>query len=195
MDDTTHKALLRESTRAARQGILAEKRPAFARAAADRALELQEVLRATHVLGFAATPEELDPDPLLQALHARGATICLPRITGPGALSVHAYAPGVPLEDGPFGLRQPPADAPTIALDVIDLVIVPGVAFDSTGARLGFGGGYYDRLLARLPLATRVALAFDNQVVAKVPEGPHDQRVDIVVTPTRTLRGSRRRYP
>ncbi len=192
MDDATRKALLRESARAARQGILAEERPVLARAAADRALELPEVHRATYVLGFAAAPEELDPDPLLEALRSLGATVCLPRITGPGALSIHVYAPGEPLESGPFGLRQPAADATATDLDAIDLVVAPGVAFDARGARLGFGGGHYDRLFVRVPLAARVALAFDAQVVAEVPESEHDQRVDVVITPTRTLRGSPR---
>lgn len=80
-----------------------------------------------------------------------------------------------------------PAHSAPIDPDTIDAVAVPGLAFTSTGARLGQGGGFYDRFLADHPRALRVALAFDCQLVQSIPTDPHDQTVDAIVTPTRTL--------
>ena len=77
---------------------------------------------------------------------------------------------------------------PRVDLRDVDWVLVPGVAFDARGHRLGYGGGYYDRLLALMaPSVPRVAGAFDLQVQEDVPAAPHDLTVDVVVTPTRTL--------
>lgn len=185
--DTRDKRSVRARARFARQAVPADERAVLAAAACERALAIPGVAAARHVLGFAAAPEELDPAPLLDALRTLGATICLPRITGPGSLALHVCETGTALESGPFGLRQPSDDAPPADTDAIDLVIAPGVAFDVHGNRLGFGGGFYDRLLSGMPEPLRVALAFDGQVVERVPTDAHDEPVDFVVTPTRTL--------
>lgn len=187
-DIDTLKAVLREKARTARQGMLAGERPALAAAAARRAFALPEVARARYVLGFAAAPEELDSEPLLEALREAGATICLPRISGPGALTLHVCELSTPLHEGPFGLRQPATNMPAAEPGAIDLVIVPGVAFDASGNRLGFGGGYYDRLLAGMPRTMRIALAFEGQILDAIPSEAHDERVDIIITPDRVLR-------
>ena len=84
-------------------------------------------------------------------------------------------------------IREPHPDLLKVSLTELDLVIVPGVAFDSLGRRLGYGGGYYDRLLATLtPGVPKIAGAYDLQVVAHIPSAPHDLRVDAIVTPTQT---------
>lgn len=181
------KSRLRLQARSARQSVAAQDRRALALAACARALELEQVASARHVLGFAAAPEELDPAALLDALRQAGASICLPRIAGPGALTLHVCEIDDDLEQGPFGLRQPAAAMPETFADCVDLVIVPGVAFDADGGRLGFGGGYYDRLLATMPHAYRIALAYDCQLLAHIPAEEHDERVDAIVTPGRTL--------
>jgi len=187
METHAQKARLRIQARAARQGIPANERMGLAASACARALELPQVARALHVLSFAAAPEELDPAALTAALREAGALVCLPRITGPGTLSLHSCESGDVLEDGPFGLRQPADGLPEVFSGAIDLVVVPGVAFDATGARLGFGGGYYDRLLATMPHAFRLALAFDGQLLASIPAEEHDESVDAIVTPSRTI--------
>jgi len=181
------KSRMRLQARSARQSIPAEDRAALSDAACARALELPSIIHARHVLSFAAAPEELDPASLTAALRERGASVCLPRITGPGSLSLHACEIGDPLEEGPFGLRQPSADMREVFADSVDLVIVPGVAFDAHGARLGFGGGYYDRLLASIPHAYRLALAYDGQLFTEIPAEEHDEHVDAIVTPSRAL--------
>ncbi|MBU4556898.1 MAG: 5-formyltetrahydrofolate cyclo-ligase [Actinobacteria bacterium] len=187
MSEAADKARIRAIARTARQSIPDDVRATLSAAACKRAFELTQVARAVRALGFAAAPEELDLALLLTTLRAAGVEICLPRIASADSLTLHACSLDAELEGGPFGLRQPTATTPQVASDGIDLVIVPGVAFDATGARLGFGGGYYDRLLATMPHAFRIALAFDEQLVDVVPTQAHDQRVDAIVTPTRTL--------
>jgi len=181
------KSRIRWQARPARQGIPLEDRAGLSTAACMRAFELPGVAHARHVLSFAAAPEELDPATLTAALRQKGASVCLPRITGPGSLSLHACEIDDRLEEGPFGLRQPSAEMPEVFADSVDLVIVPVVAFDLHGMRLGFGGGYYDRLLASIPLAYRLALAYDGQLFEQVPAEDHDERVDAIVTPSRAL--------
>jgi 5-formyltetrahydrofolate cyclo-ligase len=84
---------------------------------------------------------------------------------------------------GVWGIREPGTSRPVHALANIDFLLVPGVAFTAEGARLGYGGGYYDRLMGALtPGVARIAAAFDLQVVAKLPESAHDQRVHAIVT-------------
>ena len=86
------------------------------------------------------------------------------------------------------GIPEPLPDCPRVAREAIDFVLVPGVAFDLAGRRLGYGGGYYDRLLPLLsPRAARVAGAFELQLVDRVPAAPHDVAVDAIVTESRAL--------
>ncbi|MBE0417898.1 MAG: 5-formyltetrahydrofolate cyclo-ligase, partial [Coriobacteriia bacterium] len=91
----------------------------------------------------------------------------------------------------PFGLLEPPEDSPVVPPEDIDIVIVPGVAFDVACWRVGHGGGYYDRLLGMMGRAVAVGLAFDGQVFAEVPHDDNDVRLDALVTPSRTLRRER----
>ena len=86
---------------------------------------------------------------------------------------------------------EPDPDSPGPLPSQVDLVIVPGVAFDMRGGRLGFGGGYYDRLLRALPDdCARVALAYEVQLADEVPTDAHDERVGIIVTPAGVVRAS-----
>ncbi|MHB9002861.1 MAG: 5-formyltetrahydrofolate cyclo-ligase [Coriobacteriia bacterium] len=184
---TSTKAEIRARMRSLRSSVIARDRRASATAAAQRALELPQVRDARYVLGFAPASEEFDVAPLLDALAKCGATIALPRIVGPDELTLHLADGSGELESGPFGIRQPAADAPQADAGRIDLVIVPGIAFDPQGSRIGFGAGYYDRLLPQLASAYRLALAYDFQVVESLPVEPHDIGVQAIVTPEHTL--------
>ena len=133
---------------------------------------------------------EWDTRPLvLRALEA-GMEVALPRVdAATRALALHRI--GDLAADTVAGYRdipEPRAALPQIAPSTVDVVLVPGVAFDAAGRRLGYGGGYYDRLLRDLEATVpRIAGAFDEQVIDCVPAVDHDQRVDFVVTPTRCL--------
>lgn len=137
------------------------------------------------VAGYVAIRDELDPAPLLERLAGQGADILLPRLEG--AEMTFRMADRDVLEPGPFGLLQPPADAPEAAPT---LVLAPLLAFDVRGVRLGYGKGYYDRALRRLRGAGRVfylGLAFDSQQADVVPAERHDVPLDWVETPNRSL--------
>lgn len=127
--------------------------------------------------------EEIDIRPLLQALHDDGHVLGLPRTPRRGEpLAFHAWRPGDPLERGPVGTSQPPAAAPVIEPDAL---IVPLLAVDPAGFRLGYGGGYYDRTLAHLRARraiTAIGVGFEVQRVARVPTGPNDARLDFLLT-------------
>jgi 5-formyltetrahydrofolate cyclo-ligase len=136
------------------------------------------------VSSYVAHDSEMDPMPLMQALHARGHKLCLPFTADKGkALLFHAYTPGDELTvQGPLAIPAPPPDKPQLAPDI---VLVPLLAFDSQGHRLGYGGGYYDRTLAALRAQksiTAIGIAFACQQVPEIPFGPHDARLDKIVT-------------
>lgn len=143
--------------------------------------------------------DEVDLTGLVQGLlGAGGVRVCLPRTDWQSMTLEPAAVENLSTDIvvGRYSLREPRADLLPLALGDLDVVIVPGLAFDSTGARLGRGGGLYDRLLARvagLPAGNRpvsVGVCVDEQVVEKVPVEAHDLRVDMILTPTTILRGA-----
>ncbi|NTU70410.1 MAG: 5-formyltetrahydrofolate cyclo-ligase [Coriobacteriia bacterium] len=155
--------------------------------------ELRELGRVTTVLTYAALPAELDPSLAIDALRARGVRIAYTRIEGEGVLVMHEVSVESELIPGPLAIRQPSPDSPVVAHDAIDAVILPGVAFSEDGARLGYGGGYFDRLLPMLRRdCARIGVAFDEQILSEIPMREHDQHVDVIVTPTRVIRPPRR---
>ncbi len=135
------------------------------------------------VAGYAPMNTEADVAPLMAALAARGHATALPAMTGRGAaLAFRAWHPGAPLVPGIAGIAEPPEDAPEI---VPELVLVPLLAYDAAGHRLGYGGGYYDRTIAALRArgsVRAVGIAFSAQAVDSLPGAAHDQRLDAVLT-------------
>lgn len=178
--DAARKAALRGTALAARRALPgADRREASQRAVA-RLLVLPEVRRARTVLLYAAVDDEADPATALKVLIDRGVRTLYPRVRG-DHLDLVAAADLMTLTLGYRGIKEPVG--PAIDPEVVDLAVIPGVAFDRLGGRLGQGGGHYDRLLARMPPETvRVGFAFACQVVPRVPREDHDQAVDIVVT-------------
>lgn len=137
------------------------------------------------VSGFLAIGEEIDPTPLMQRLLAEGYRLCLPVMEGKGKpLVFRAWAPGEPLAETMWGIREPLPEAETLDPDV---VLGPLLAFDTAGYRLGYGGGFYDRTLARLralkPIAS-IGIAYDEQRVDAVPHVDYDERLDWILTPS-----------
>jgi 5-formyltetrahydrofolate cyclo-ligase len=141
------------------------------------------------VLGFASFRTEVDTAPLVAWLLARGVTVALPRMVGPRHIEAFAVTdPAADLAPGGYGIAEPRPELPVVEPAAIDVVIVPGSAFDARGGRLGYGGGFYDAFLTRTrPDTRRVGICFDLQVVARVPREPHDLCVDVVVTERRVI--------
>ncbi len=145
--------------------------------------------QARTVHAFISFPEEVDTAPILAACRKAQKSIVLPyQVPGGERLGHACWIPGQALVPGPFGTQEPPPEArQPLDLASIDLVLVPGVAFDRRGGRLGYGKGYYDRFLADLlrcsgsPPAL-VALAFSAQIVEAVPLNAWDVRVPQLLT-------------
>jgi 5-formyltetrahydrofolate cyclo-ligase len=181
----------RSEALSARSGLDSVARTHASAAACGALLALPELARVGIVLGYFALPSEIDPLEAVSALRTRGVTIGYPRVVSPGVLDVHLVNDERELVPGTFGLSEPPAAAPVLEPQLVDAVIVPGVAFGVNGERLGYGGGYYDRLLPRLRSdCVRIGFALDEQVLGEVPAEPHDALMDLLVTPTRVIRTS-----
>jgi 5-formyltetrahydrofolate cyclo-ligase len=152
----------------------------------ERFLELPEVQRAKTVMLFSHFGSEVPTGSLIRRLHDRGVVVALPRIED-GHLVPVVYAPGDPTSTTSFGALEP-LDGTPLDPASIDVVAVPGVAFDRGGSRVGYGGGYYDRFLRNLPAFT-VAVAFGLQVVEEaLPAGRFDLPVQAIVTEDETIR-------
>lgn len=141
---------------------------------------------AASIAAYVSIGTEPETRSLLFALWKRGTYVLLPRLLPDGELDWASYEGPDSLAPGPYGLLEP-TEPPrgTAAITAADVVIVPALAVDRTGMRLGRGGGSYDRALARVgPGILTVSLVYDSELVDEVPAGPHDQRVRAAVTPS-----------
>jgi 5-formyltetrahydrofolate cyclo-ligase len=151
-----------------------------------RLLDLPGLERALTVLGYVpAFPEEINTWPILRDLSSLGKSIVCPRVE-PTSRRLRLFLIShldSDLKPGRFGIPEPQSCCREVASDLIDWVLVPGLAFDRRGFRLGRGAGYYDRFLADLPPdRPRWAIAYTTQIVAQVPIEPHDQPIDGIAT-------------
>jgi len=129
--------------------------------------------------GYHALADEADPALLLQRLAQAGAHIAFPRVTGPDQpLDFHRIPDGAALAPGAFGIHEPLAHWPSVQPDVL---LVPLLAFDARGHRLGYGGGFYDRTLERLPART-IGIAYAGQEVSSLPAQAHDMALEAILT-------------
>lgn len=186
------KRMLRRELLAVRNGLTADDVRKTTDALAVRALGLPELARARTVAAYVSVGNEPGTLALLDALHARGVRVLLPVLLEDNDLDWGAYEGEgslVRVQHGgrmallePSGERLGPA-----AVERADAVLLPGLAVDARGMRLGRGGGSYDRVLARLERAgadpALLVLLYDTEVVDRVPAEPHDRPVHAVVTP------------
>jgi len=142
---------------------------------------------AQSVLLFAPLKDELDVTELLPEGWRESKIMAVPRFDfASGSYEAAQLITHSQLVSGRFGVREPEAGCPAVPLNQLDLILVPGVGFDFAGRRLGRGKGFYDRLLAQVR-GHKCGVAFEQQLVAELPEEPHDVRVDSILTPTRWL--------
>lgn len=188
LDGDADKPELRRRFRAARAAVPASRRRLAALRCARQVRALARRLRARHVGAYLHVGSEMPTDKVIRALQADGIAVYLPRVRPAGQL-VFTPLRGAALRRGAFGIREP-AGRRRIAPRRLDLLLVPLVAFDACGNRLGAGGGFYDRLLARLPAhrPLRAGLAFSVQRADRLPREPHDQPLHRVITERGTLR-------
>jgi 5-formyltetrahydrofolate cyclo-ligase len=173
------KAALRARILARRRALSPEDRAAAGRKLRDAVLELPEMQMAGTVAAYVSVGTEPDTRGLLFALWKRGTYVLLPVLRPDSDLDWASFEGPDSLAPGPRGLLEPTEPRRGVmAITSADIILVPAVAVDQAGRRLGRGGGSYDRVLARVGSAIQtVALLYDGELVARVPAGPHDQPV------------------
>ena len=181
------KSKLRRDAIARRDALPADARQAAADAIAARGFPLP-IAPGAIVSGFMPLKSEINPLPLMRKLAEQGATLALPAVAGRGKpLIMRAWAWGEPLASGVWGIREPNPDAAEVEPAIL---LVPLLAFDRAGHRVGYGAGYYDMTIARLrahKAVTAVGIAFAAQEVPAVPSTPRDERLDLVLTEHETI--------
>jgi len=155
---------------------------------------LQTIPKPVGIMGYNATRGEVDVTPVLDEMEASGVNIFLPRVEDRRTGNMTAVSMPFPWRKhvirGAYGIAEPLPDLPATGPDGISVVLVPGVVFDQNFARIGFGGGYYDRFLPQLSTETiKVGVAFAAQVVKKLPRDDHDIPLNAVCTEDGLLTG------
>jgi 5-formyltetrahydrofolate cyclo-ligase len=175
------KAALRQLMRGRRAALGSAERDAWSQAICRSVVELLDARAARVVLTFLSFGSEVSTVGLVDHLAGAGSRVLLPLVRD-GALFAADYRPGDALMASAYGPLEPVPERPADPVD-LEAVVLPGLAFDRRGVRLGYGGGYFDRFLAPLsPRPLLVAVGFALQVLPEVPGGPHDVPVDFVVT-------------
>lgn len=181
----TEKVSLRRQAlaqRALAHGKYAEQSSAAVRA---HGMNLISAILGGEISGYLPIRDELSPMPLMQALADMGRGMALPVIDTKWApLTFRAWRPGHELRAADFGLKEP---MPAASQVFPDILLVPVAAFDNSGHRIGYGGGYYDRTLALYRsqrVITAIGIAYDCQEVPAFAHEPHDERLDHLITPT-----------
>jgi 5-formyltetrahydrofolate cyclo-ligase len=176
------KAELRREALARRDALPAAERAQAAETIAARTFPVA-VKSGVIAAGFMPMRSEINPLPLMRKLAAAGARLALPAVAGAGKpLIMRAWAFGEPLAAGVWGIREPEPAAPVVAPDIL---IVPLLAFDRAGHRIGYGAGYYDLTIAALrakQAVVAIGVAFAAQEIAAVPASPRDAPLDLVLT-------------
>jgi 5-formyltetrahydrofolate cyclo-ligase len=174
----------------AREALPAAERDRLAEAVRARALELPELAAAGTVMLFASFRSELDTAPIADAVLRAGKTLCLPRVLGPRSMAAFRVTDrAADLVPGKWDIPEPREGLPEVPPEAVDIVFVPGSAFDEEGGRCGYGGGFYDTFLPRTrPGTPWVALAFEAQLVPRIDCEAHDLPVTAIVTERRVIR-------
>ncbi len=181
---------MRRQAKLARQGIDARLRETAAIAVAMRLQVLPAFATARMILGYVGIKNEMDSWPLLRRAWALAKIVALPRVEKSSKkISFWRVEGSQDLEEGPFGILQPKAiESRLVKPRLADLILVPGLLFDRAGGRIGWGHGYYDRYLADEGKdAVSIGVAFDIQVMDRLPQASHDRSVDWLLTESQAV--------
>jgi 5-formyltetrahydrofolate cyclo-ligase len=179
------KASLRAQARQILAALSPEARAAASAQICRRIQSLPEWIAARTIAFYAAQPSEPDLSPLLAV---PGKVPCFPRVTG-DTLEFHRCDSSDLLRPGPWNLLEPdPAHCPIVPVTKLDLLLIPGLAFTRAGARLGRGGGFYDRYLARThPRAIKIGICFQAQLLPTLPLEIHDHEVSLIISESEAI--------
>lgn len=154
----------------------------------ERVTSLSEFARAERVFVYVGVGAEVSTDAIIDRLLSEGKSVYVPLCRGRGEMDAVKITSRKDLKPGRYGIPEPGAENPKTAPEELDLIIVPGVAFGEDGTRLGRGGGYYDRFLAKAKNAVKIALCREVNMGKTVPHEAHDEKADIIVTDMRVTK-------
>jgi len=175
---------------AAREALTLDDRRRKSAAIGRRLSRLVAYRSARTVFAYFSVRSEVETQRIIRAVWRAGKRVALPVTLKRGRRLVFRQVSDfeADLKPGLLAIPEPKASCPRIPAREADVMIVPGTAFDRRGYRLGTGGGFYDRFLRGVPQRPRIALAFEAQLVDRVPHADHDERVDFIVTERRAIR-------
>ena len=178
-----NKKALRASIKQKRRALSIEYRQQASRKMQAELTRLPCYQAAEYIMLYMAMQDEVQLDELIAMVLKDGKKAVIPLVTGAGLMEAVELSDMADLVPDKYGIKTVSEEKRRlIAPDKIDLIIVPGVAFDKAGHRLGMGGGFYDRFMLRTSRAVRAALAYDCQLLAAVPAEVHDLTVDYIIT-------------
>ena len=180
----TEKKKLREAVLARRDALPPATRKAASDAILKKVCALPGYATASLVLTYMGFGSEIETQPFFERIISDGKIAVLPRVDRVSqSLVLHSARSIAELVASKWGIREPASDAPVLSISEIEFVLIPGVAFDRSGNRLGYGRGFYDKLLStENPALARVAAGFSCQIVDQVPVGSRDQKMDGIIT-------------
>jgi 5-formyltetrahydrofolate cyclo-ligase len=192
LDKPVSKAALRQQAKLARLALSAQARSSKSAAIASRLSRLKVFKQAQTVFLFAGVGSEVDTSFIRHMAGQQMKVVALPRVVLPARdLEFHRVENlALDTEPGPASIPEPKTSCPLVPPDEADLVIVPGLAFDRRGHRIGSGAGFYDRWLVKWPLIPRVGVLFEVQLFDSLPAEDHDQPLQWLVTESRAIRCS-----
>jgi 5-formyltetrahydrofolate cyclo-ligase len=183
------KTSLRKQAAQARDGLSQDERQAKSREIESRLFRLPELAASSTIMFFASFRSEVETVPMIRRALAEGKRVVLPKVKGRDLALFEIRDFDRDVSAGAWGILEPHENEPA-ALDAVDLMVLPGLAFDERGNRLGYGAGFYDKLLVSFTKTT-VALAFEAQIVPEVPAARHDVPVKKIVTEKRIITAQR----
>jgi 5-formyltetrahydrofolate cyclo-ligase len=182
------KAILRHNLRAQRAALAGAEIRQKSAAIAARVCALSTFAASRTIMVYLALPQEVQTAEIIRAAQHQHTRVVVPVVNGTTLLAVELPRETAQLRRGPYGILEPSSRTACVCPAEIDLLIVPGLAFDRQGGRIGFGKGYYDRFLSQLPAMTcACGLAFACQIVPCVPRLPHDICMQYIVTEQETI--------
>lgn len=154
----------------------------------DKLFTIDEIANAKIFFIYSNIQSEVETSCIIETLLDQGKTVALPRIEDLDTpMALHAIDSLNNLQSGPFGIPEPHHEDPVVPEKDVDVAIIPGIAFDESGWRLGWGGGFYDRFLSKTS-AISLGLAFEVQITDKLPIEMHDKQVDYIITEKRIIK-------
>lgn len=189
-------AQLRKKILTERNKLTAQEIETKSLAIQERLLALEQIRNRQSIFVYVSFRSEVATLSLIDALIDMGKTVIVPitRVQEKRLDAIHITNRLTDLEPGYCDIPEPKEElclSRAIAPEKIETILLPGSVFDMRGGRFGYGGGYYDRFLDKVPKATRIGLAFDLQIIEKAPLQEHDQLLDFVVTENRVIRNER----